>query len=144
MFNLPPDERISYWSQFRKELDQSNDSLLDTALLWHNAPFIPYNKVVDPYYQDSWPTPWEILTENKYDDFTRALMISWTLKLTDKFKDSKIEIKTLVDKDKNMYYNIVLVDEKLVLNYKDKEVVAADMLLDSLRLENLIEVQRPR
>lgn len=144
MFNLSPDDRISKWSQIRKELDRSDDPLLDTAVLWSEAPFIPYNKEIDPYNQKSWPTPWEILIENKYDDFTKSLMIAWTLKLTDNFKDSKIEIKTLVDKEKKLYYNIVLVDEKLVLNYKDKEVVLADMLLDSLRLENLIEVQRPR
>ena len=144
MFNLSPDDRISKWSQFRKELENSTDPFLDTALFWSNAPFVPYNKEIDPFYPRSWPTPWEIIIENKYDDFTKSLMMAWTLKLTDKFKDSKIEIKTLVDRDKNLYYNVVLVNEMLVLNYRDREVVSADSLPNSLSMENLIEVDRPR
>lgn len=144
MFNQSPDERLSSWSQFRKDLDQALNPLHDTVTLWTSAPFVPYNTDVDPYNQFGWPTPWEILINNKYDDFTKALMMSWTLKLTNRYKDSKIEIKTVIDTASKLYYNIVCVDDNSVLNYVDNEVVNIENLPDTFRLENLIEVHSPR
>ena len=111
MFNQPVDERLSAWASYRGELDKCKDPLRLTCDFWRFAPFIPYNKDIDPYNQRDWPTPWEIIVENRYDDFTKALMMAWSLKYTKRYKDSKIEIKTLVDCHKNCYYNIVCVDD---------------------------------
>ena len=144
MFNLPPDERLSAWSRFRKQLEVAEEPLMDLVEFWHQAPFIPYNKDVDPYNLKSWPTPWEVVVENKYDDFTKALLMSWTLKLTDRFKDSKIEIKTYIDGDRKRQYNLVFIDELFVLNYFDGTVSPSDIIPESFFMENIIEVQRPR
>jgi hypothetical protein len=144
MFNLSIDDRLSSWSQHRAVLDQSNQPLEDVWEFWKQAPYIPYNNRVDPYYQASWPSPWEIIVENKYDDFTKAVMIAWTLKLTKKFKNSLIEIKTYVDKQKNSAYNVVCVDEQWVINYSDNGPILAENLPESFLLENLIELNPPR
>jgi hypothetical protein len=144
MFDLSPDERLSVWSKFRHDLDSSLNPLDDLITFWLRTPFIPYNRNVDPYNQYSWPTPWEIIVENKYDDFTKALMMAWTLKLTDKFKDSKIEIKTYTDTQGKKQYNMVFIDENDVINYYDNALANALDIPGSFRLENLIEVTRPR
>jgi hypothetical protein len=70
-------------------------------------------------------------------------MMSWTLKLTDRFKDSDINIKTYTDTQKNRAYNLVFVDNTTVLNYYDNDIIAAEEIPDHLRMENLIEVKRP-
>ena len=111
---------------------------------WDHPPYVPYNRNVDPYNQRSWPTPWEIVIENKYDDFTKVLMMGWTLKLTGKFKESKVEIKTYADMDKNRQYNLLYVDDSVVINYVDNCLSTVSDIPDSFRLENLIEVSRPR
>ena len=144
MFDLDPDSRISAWSQFRKELELSNDPFEKVIEFWRNAPFVPYNKNVDPYNQYAWPTPWEIIVENYYDDFTKSLMMAWTLKLSDKFKDTLIEIKTYADDAKNRVYNLVVIDDKIFINYNDNLSIDMQELPDSIRLENLIQVKRPR
>ena len=144
MFDLDPDSRISAWSKFRAKLNNSKKPLEELISFWKTAPFVPFNKNVDPYNQYAWPTPWEIIVENRYDDFTKSLMMAWTLKLTDKFKDSKIEIKTYTDNEKNKVYNLVVVDDTSVINYNDNSLIDAQELPDSIRLENLIEVDRPR
>lgn len=144
MFDLDPDNRISAWSHFRASLDESPTPLDDVIEFWQGAPFVPYNRNVDPFNRYAWPTPWDIIVENLYDDFTKALMMSWTLKLTDKFKNSKIEIKTYTDNEKNKVYNLVVVDDTSVINYYDNSLIDAQDLPDSIRLENLIEVDRPR
>jgi hypothetical protein len=140
MFQKTVDERLSHWANFRKQIDTSRDPFLDVCELWRTAPYIPYNNNVDPYNQKSWPTPWEVIVRNKYDDFTRALMIGWTLRLTEKFKTTKIEIKTLVNDQKTCYYNIVCVDDHWAINYNDNGPVLLESIPDSFFIENIIEL----
>jgi len=143
MFNKSPDERLSDWSDFRKELTTSEDPLETLANFWSAAPRIIHNPKIDPYNPKSWPTPWELIYENKYDDFTLALMMGYTLKLSDRFKNDKIELKTMVDSQKTRLYNLVYVNETDVLNYESGSIKAQD--LDSeLYLENIIEIVYPR
>lgn len=144
MFNLSVNERLTEWANLRRQLDEIEDPLQQVWDFWHQAPFVPHNRSVDPYYQRSWPSPWEIIAENKYDDFTRALMIGWTLKLTKKYQNSKIELRTLVDTSRPREYNLVYVDENWVINYSDNGPVEAPNLTGSFRLENLVEVTPPR
>jgi hypothetical protein len=125
-------------------LDQSSTPLEDVWEFWKQAPYIPYNKKVDPHYQQSWPSPWEIIVDNRYDDFTKAVMIAWTLRLTKRFRYNKIEIKTYLDKAKNAVYNVVCVDEEWLINYKDNGPVLVKNLPDSFFLENIIELNTPR
>jgi hypothetical protein len=144
MFKTPPDDRLTRWADFRLTLEESEDPLKDVAVFWKQAPLIPHNSKIDPYYQASWPTPWEIIVENRYDDFTLSVMMAYTLLYTDRYKDSKIEIKTLVDADNNRLYNVVYIDESMVLNFLDGEVVTADNVPSLYRLENLVTLERPR
>lgn len=145
MFDLPVNERLSKWIELRINIDDSSiDPLQYVWDFWHTAPFIPFNKNINPYHKKSWPSPWEIIAENKYDDFTRSLMIAWTLKLTKKFNNSKIDIKTIIDTHTNREYNLVFIDEKWVINFSDEGPVDSTTLNGSFRLENLIEVELPR
>ena len=144
MFTESIDNRLSDWVSHRRELDSSENPLQDVWDFWSHAPFIPYNKKIDPYFQKNWPTPWEIIVDNKYDDFTKALMIGWTLKLTKKFRDSKIEIKTLVDVDTPREYNVVCIDDEWALNFDDNGPILMKTISSHFRLENLIEVNAPR
>jgi hypothetical protein len=138
------DDRLSSWADFRKQIETSEDPLQDTWDFWQSSPFIPYNNKIDPYHYKSWPTPWSIIVDNHYDDFTRVIMIAWTLKLTKRFRDSKITIQTLVDKHNSTQYNVVLVDEEWVINYSDNGPISAKSMPISFYLENLIELETPR
>ena len=144
MFSQAVDERLSAWVSHRETLDNADNPLNELCEFWKNAPFLPYNRKIDPFCQRDWPTPWEIIVDNKYDDFTKALMMAWTLKYTKKFQDSKIEIKTLVNDQKKCYYNVVCVDNQWVLNFDDSGPVGAEIIPDSFYLENLIELGFPR
>lgn len=144
MFNLSPDERLTAWSEHRHNLDSFENPLEVLLEFWDHPPYVPFNRNVDPYNQRSWPTPWQIIIENKYDDFTKVLMMAWTLKLTNKFKDSVIEIKSYTDARKARQYNLVFIDNLYVINYTDNSINSPNDIPESFQLENLIEVQRPR
>jgi len=138
MFRLSPDDRISSWANLRAQLENCEDPLQMVVDFWSDAPYIPYNHHVDQYNRPSWPTPWEIIVENKYDDFTRALMIGHSLKFTERFKNSVIKIHCLVDKSVSACYNVVDVGGEWVLNYKDNEPVPSENIPDSFLVENIV------
>lgn len=140
MFDKSIDDRLSSWAAFRETLETAENPFQSVWDFWKTAPFIPYNNAVDPFFQFGWPTPWDIIVHNKYDDFTKALMIGWTLKLTDRFKNTKIEIRTLVDKEKLTTYNIICVDNEWAINYNDNGPIPMKNIPDSFNIENLIEV----
>lgn len=144
MFNKPVDDRLSSWAKLREDLNQSPEPFNQVWDFWKSAPFIPYNNKIDPYYQQSWPNPWEIVVENKYDDFTKAIMIAWTIKLTKKFQNSKVDIRTMVDKQRSVQYNIVCVDDQLAINYSDNGPISIENIPDSFLLENIVELGTPR
>ena len=144
MFNLNDDDRLSAWSELRKRIDVSTDPLKETAEFWAGTPFVGHNHHIDPYYQASWPTPWEIIIENRYDDFTKAIMIGYTLLLTEKYKNSSIQIKTLVDTSGKKLYNVVCIDDMWALNYDDSQVLLTSNIPTLYRLENLVQLARPR
>ncbi|NBP00044.1 MAG: hypothetical protein EBU90_07910 [Proteobacteria bacterium] len=141
MFDQPLDIRLSKWLEFRRRLDKSKNPLQDVHSFWSQAPFIPYNKNIDPYNKLSWPSPWEIIEYNKYDDFTKALMISWTLKLSEKFKLTDIELHTVVDNSRQREYNLVYVDNENVLNYSDTGPIDVEFIPGSFNLKNMVQIQ---
>lgn len=141
MFKKSLDDRLSSWAKFRSNLSTSDDPLSEVCKFWNEAPFIPYNKNIDPFNPTSWPTPWDIIAYNKYDDFTKALMIGWTIKYSNLYRNSIVEVKTFLDKSKPAQYNVIFIDSKWVLNYINDKPIIADSFPDNLFLENLIELK---
>jgi hypothetical protein len=117
MFKSDLDHRLSMWYALRKKIDESNNPLELVSEFWGQAPLVSHNYRIDPYDQTSWPTPWDIIHTNIYDDFTVAVMIAYTIRLTGKFKNSKIEIKVMANKENTKLYNLVIVDNTEILNY---------------------------
>lgn len=144
MTKLDLDSRLEAWSNLRKQLESSTTPLQDIVDFWNQVNIIAHNHLIDHYYSASWPTPWEIIETNRYDDFTKAVMIGYTLLLTEKYKNSDVQIRTLLDKQHNRMYNVVYVDDLYVLNFCDTEVVSKDKIPDSCCIENLVVLVRPR
>jgi hypothetical protein len=144
MFNKVTDDRLSEWKSLRNAVDQDTDPLNMVAEFWGQAPLIPYNHKIDQYNPNSWPTPWEIIVENRYDDFTLGIMIGYTLKLTEKFSNSKIEVRTMVDENRTKLYNLVYIDNNMVLNYDKWQSTEAKNIPDSFLMENLVDITMPR
>ena len=144
MTKLDLDSRLLAWSNIRKHVEVSNTPLLDVANFWNQINLTTHNHLIDPYYPASWPTPWEIIENNRYDDFTKAIMIGYTLLLTEKYKNSSIQVRTLVDKGANKLYNVVYVDDLHVLNFCDDDVITPEEIPDTCCVENLVVLERPR
>ena len=144
MFKTDPDLRLHLWFEFRASLESSATPLEDTVAFWDEAPRIAYNNLIDQHYDGNWPTPWEIIDRNKYDDFTLSLMMGWTILLTKQFEKSEVAIHTLVDDTSKRVYNVLYIDNTWALNFRDHEVVPVSSIPSLYRIENIMALKRPR
>lgn len=144
MFNESVDDRLSAWSEFRKSLDSIATPLESVMDFWKDAPRIIHNHRIDRYNPRSWPTPWDMIVDNRYDDFGFAVIIAYTLKLSNRYKNSQIEVRSMVDSSKTRLYNLVVIDDTFVLNYSDNSVVKTQDIDPTLYLENVVDIYFPR
>jgi hypothetical protein len=144
MNNLSIDEKLLAWLELRKLVETSLNPLEVVTEFWTPVTTTYHNPAIDPYYQSSWPTPWEIIAQNRYDDFTKALMMGYSLLLTERFKNSNIQINTFVDDISNRLYNVLMVDESWVLNYIDGLVANATSVRLPFKVENIVKLKWPR
>ena len=140
MFNKSIDDRLSSWAQHRSKIETSLTPLEDVWEFWKDAPYIPYNNKIDPFNRRSWPSPWQIIVDNYYDDFTKAVMIATTLRLTKRFEKSSIQIRTYLDNSKNAMYNVVVIDENWLINYSDNGPILIEKMPEAFYLENIVEL----
>jgi len=136
--------KLDNWVKFRHSLLEAANPLEEISDYWSRVRLIQYNHNIDPYYPASWPNPWQIIAEDQYYDLTVAIMIGYTIKLTEQYKDSKVDVRIQVDQDRTRLYNLVYVDDTYVLNYDRHKVVKAQDIDDAFFIENLVELARPR
>jgi hypothetical protein len=131
VFDLKTEDRLQAWRDFRDSLETSVTPLEDVARFWAKTPY--NSKVLDPYHVKSWPDPWKLVINNRYDLLAITLGICYTLTLTARFKETKCEIYTSVtDKEEPRY--MCVIDDKFVLNLHHgavttKEHVPPDAIL---------------
>lgn len=127
MFNHQAfEDRLSSWVQFRNLLESSTNPLKD-LISWYGQ--AEWTKVdVNPWHAESWPTPWDLIYFNQYNYFCVVLGMSYSLKLTERFKNSHIEIHITRDVEKQAYKFFLAVDD-VVLCIATKSIFKKDKLL---------------
>jgi hypothetical protein len=128
MFNEHVEEQILEWKAFRRKLAASQDPLTDVVKFWSMAPLVGKN--LDIYRPETWPNPWQIISEKRYCDVTLAIMMAHTVDLSGLF-DEPVLIKVLIDSDIKAMYNVCTIQDK-ILNYNHREVVLAKDLPNSV------------
>jgi hypothetical protein len=81
-----------------------------------------------------WPTPWELIQENKFCEFVKILAICYTLQLTDRFSRDDFEIHITQDKETFETKYLLYVNGKVVGYDVDCAILEQD-LPGSLALE---------
>ena len=120
-------ERITLWREFRDKLEKSKTPFEDVQELWNTAPRT--TKGLDPWNSQQWNSPWELLAENRFCPVSIPLMMGWTMKLTTRFTQENILIKTIVDHSNERVYNVIHIQET-VLNVDNKVINIRDVPSD--------------
>jgi len=112
VFNKSYQERLAEWREFRSRLETAESPIHDTVEFFLLAPTVAIQN--DPYNQQSWPDPWEMINENLYCEFTKLLAVCYTLQLTERFSDSDFEIHIAVDKQKSETFYLLYINDTVV------------------------------
>lgn len=132
------DTLLYNWVNFRETLESIDDPLNEVAKFFLALPRVKV--YTDPYDQTTWPTPWELITENEYCPFNILLGICYTLQLTERFSQIQPTIQIAIDnKSKTVYYLLIVEDN--VFGFSDAEWVKDYTLPKSLKIQKIFEME---
>lgn len=124
MFEKKYEHRLAAWHDFRQSLETAEDPLQSVIDFYNRAPMVSIN--TDPYSNDTWLDPWELVLENQYCEFCRVLGQCYSLQLTERFSDTDFEIHISIDSEKSESYYLLYVGDK-VLGYRNFYVSIDDI-----------------
>ena len=124
VFLLDFHNRLREWNTLRNNLAEKDieNICIDTDAFWQQCPM--KNHYLHPDDVKNWPGPWELLNDNVYCYYARALGMLYTLLLLGVETVDLVEVK---------YYNednlvLLLVDNaKYVMNYWPNSVLNTDL-----------------
>lgn len=137
MFKLQPRERMNLWRNFRRDLDSLPlaKAIESTDNFWQKCPFSPFYLDLDNPV--SWPTPWDLITENRYCDIAKVLGIVYTLHLTSHGPLLNPEIRAYYNaQSRHLYHIAYLCRGKYVLNLIEGEIVNKEHITQQLKLKH--------
>jgi hypothetical protein len=129
MFNLPYIEKVEAWRNFRLSLETTADPIQAVIDFADSAPLV--ERDVNPWNQQEFPTPWELLQQNRYTDFCRILLICYTLQLTDRFTTDNFEIHICTDTDSSEQMYLLRVGN-LIIGYDNSCAILDKDLPDTV------------
>ena len=116
-FIIDPKARVAAWKKIRIDI-QSIDIIqqkIDIALkFWRMAPL--ENPLLDWDDCSKWPTPWELLHNNRFCDSTLSVALGYTLVMSDPETFSDIRLLLITDRS-NHVQKIIVKTNDIVLNY---------------------------
>lgn len=89
-------QRLSDWSMIRDIINQEQDPLDILSKIFFYCPRIKTN--TDPYKKETWLNGWQLIERNEYDLFDICLLLYYTIKLTDNFKNTSVMIHNAYNK----------------------------------------------
>jgi len=120
VFLLDYETRLQSWAKLR--FDLRNQPLakicIEVDKFWQCVPTQHYYLHTD--FIKDWPTPWQLLSDNTYCNYARALGMIYTLLL---LGNRNIDLVDAVDDNSNEVVLVLVDDAKYVLNYWPDTVV---------------------
>jgi hypothetical protein len=132
MFLKKYGDRLRDWRDFRQSLEACNDPYRAAIDFYKTAPTVSFN--ADPYEQETWPGPWELIEENQYCEFCKLLGICYSLQLTERFSTDGFEIHITLDKEKSQT-NYLLQTNGYCIGYEPSTAIPIIDLPHSLAIE---------
>lgn len=124
VFILDYESRLRSWSRLRDELQKSTLEKISIEVdsFWQRVP--TQNHYLHPDFIKDWPDPWQLLFDNTFCNYSRALGMIYTLLL---LGTKNIELVEAKDDNSNEVVLVLVDNAKYVLNYWPDTVVNNDI-----------------
>lgn len=113
MFESHGIDRLTEWKQFRHLIEKDAEPFLKVINYWIKAPFV--NRYLDHRDPSSWPDPWHLVLDSRYDNLAIVLGMLYTLLLTDRFSKENYKIYMIKNEGQQEDFCLVI-GNTLVLN----------------------------
>jgi len=120
VFILDYETRLKAWATLREKIPQLpiDQRCVEIDNFWQRVPLMTHYLHTD--YINDWPDPWQLISDNLYCYYGRALGMIYTLILSD---TKNIELVEAIDDNSNEVVLVLVDDAKYVLNYWPDTVV---------------------
>jgi len=135
IFLLDYETRLRSWVDLRNKLSTLSTDIQcqEVDRFWQSVPLSTYYLHAD--FVKDWPTPWQLLNDNIYCYYARALGMFYSMMLLGNFKLEIVEAKD----DNSNEVVLVLVDSaKYVMNYWPSTVV--NNHIDNFRIIRTLDI----
>ena len=139
MFDQGYENRLRDWSDFRLALETHADPIHYVMEKYTDAPTVSMH--TDPWTQEMWPNPWELIEENTYCEFCKLLGICYSLQLTDRFSQGNFEIHIGIDDVKSSSYYLLFINN-FIIGYRDDTYISSTELPSSFRSQQAYPMPR--
>jgi hypothetical protein len=136
MWKLEPSGRIAHWRAFRLSIGGMplEQAIQATAEYWQTCPYTSY--YLDPNDPASWPTAWELISENYYCDIAKSLGMLYTIAYSVHGHDLPMELHVYNDPESGYEYNLSVFSQgKYVINFMDGEIVNIELVKQKFKLK---------
>lgn len=125
MLELKFEDKVRVWRNLRDEIETHNDPL---ALLLEFLDTLPISsRKTNPFDPQTQIQPWNLLENDSFTEYEIAQLCAYTLQLTDRFCNSKVEIHISKDIENDRFMYLVYLDNNTVLGH-GKEAVKVEKL----------------
>ena len=137
MYELKFEDKVKVWRDLRNQLESAARPF---DLLNQFVKSLPRSsRKENPWDPKSVAEPWHLIENSSFTEYEIALLCAYTLQLTDRFSEAKVEIHISKDinKDENMY--LVYLDGSIVLGYNN-EVFTGNSIPQSIVSQKVIQL----
>jgi hypothetical protein len=137
MYELKFEDKVKVWRDLRNQLESAARPF---DLLNQFVKSLPRSsRKENPWDPKSVTEPWHLIENSSFTEYEIALLCAYTLQLTDRFSDAKVEIHISKDikEDTNMY--LVYLDGSIVLGYNN-EVFTSNLIPESIVSQKVIHL----
>ena len=137
MYELKFEDKVKVWRDLRNQLESAARPF---DLLNQFVKSLPRSsRKENPWDPKSVTEPWHLIENSSFTEYEIALLCAYTLQLTDRFSDARVEIHISKDikEDVNMY--LVYLDGSIVLGYNN-EVFTSNSIPESIVSQKVIQL----
>ena len=134
--NTSSEEKYLRWRNLREEvrgigvLEQRLEKIAEFFC------FFPIGaRSIDFYTPSTWPSPWELLNNNRHCENTVSLLMYHTLKMSG--DTSKVELR-IIDDGRDRYI-VPFIDKEYILNYELGKIAKYTDIKNSIKVVDIID-----
>lgn len=135
VFILDYETRLRAWATLREKIPQLpiDQRCVEIDNFWQRVPLMTHYLHTD--YINDWPDPWQLISDNLYCYYGRALGMIYTLILSD---TKNIELVEAIDDNSNEVVLVLVDNAKYVLNYWPDTVV--NNLITNFKITRTLDI----